>query len=155
MPENPYQPPQEVEEQDIPRTQARNALFWRVFACTAAIVLMVDACLYPFIIPARENNDAAYGTWMLVNLPGEPLTLLTARRGYGEPLRHVIKSAGCAMIHWATLAGLLVSAFSSRYRRLSWTDIATFLFLNVAIPWLLVVFAAWISPDPPWKPGMP
>lgn len=156
MSENPYQPPQEVEElHDIPHIDARNALFWRVFAYTAVIVLIVDVCLSPFIIPARKDTRAAHGAWMLVNLPGVPLTLLTFRRGYGEPLRQIIKSAGCAIIHWATLAGLLVCAFSSRNRRLSWTDIGTVLLLNLAIPWLLVVFAEWLSPDPPWKPGMP
>lgn len=154
MPTNPYEPPQEVEEvRDTPRLQARNVLFWRVFACIAAIILVVDACLYPYMIPAREHQPV--GAWMLVNLPGEPLALFTARRGYGEPLRHVVKSAGCAMIHWATLSGLLVCAFSSRYRRLSWTEIGIVLFLNIAVPWLLVGFAEWLSPDPPWEPGMP
>jgi hypothetical protein len=153
---NPYESPQVVEEvADIPPVGTRNVLFWCVFACTAAMVFVVDLCLYPTIMPARENTDGAYLTWMLVNLPGEPLTLLTARRGYGEPLRYVIKSAGCAMIHWGTLAGLLVCAFSPRHRRLSWTAIGIVLLLNLAVPWLLVGFAEWFSPDPPWEPGMP
>jgi hypothetical protein len=156
MPENPYQPPKEVDSvRDTPHSEARHVLFWRVFGCTAVIVLVVDLCLYPFIMPPRKGSGSAHMAWMLVNLPGEPLTLLTARRGYGEPLRQVIKSAGSAMIHCATLAGLLVCAFSSRHRRLSLKEIGVVLLLNIAIPWFLVIFAEWLSPDPPWKPGMP
>jgi hypothetical protein len=146
MTENPYESPGAVVEvQDRTR---RNPFFWCVFACTAMTVLAIDACLFPQMIPAQK--DSPMDIWALINLPGMPIVLITAKRGYGEPLRQVLKSAGCASIHWGTLAGFLACAYSSRnWQRLSTLEIGVVLALNVLIPALLVVLVGWLVPDPP------
>ncbi len=140
MPVNPYEPPK-----GEPERKSRG-IFWIAFAVVAAITLSIDSILLPYM--HYDNPERPETAWMLVNLPGLPVAIFTARRGDGEPLRFLLKSATIAALHWGTFAGLISMAIL-RSRPLSHRELWLLIALNTLLPWMIVQLLAcyeWGSP---------
>jgi hypothetical protein len=151
MTTNPYEPPNEIT--DVVAIEPRVSAFWKVFAFVFLVILVVDAILSRSLYPFNEAQRVeAFVAWLLVNLPGLPVAFFTARRTYGEPLRFLVKSAGIAAIHWATIAGTVAQLYRGRRKRhLSTKELIFIVLLNLLVPLLLVYlmsFYEWEEESP-------